>query len=58
MEAKDLGADLDKVKDSEQIERYTSTFPNVILTNFTEFRLYRDGELIDKLSGSKTIYFQ
>ena len=27
-----------------------STFPNVILTNFTEFRLYRNGELIDKVS--------
>jgi predicted helicase len=50
IEAKDLGADLDRVEDSEQLERYLSTFPNVILTNFTEFRLYRNGERIDKIS--------
>ncbi len=28
------------------MERYCSTFPNVILTNFYEFRLYRDGQRI------------
>ena len=28
------------------MERYRSTFPNVILTNFYEFRLYRDGQRI------------
>jgi len=50
IEAKDIGADLDKIEDSEQMERYLSTFPNVILTNFTEFRLYRDGALVDKVS--------
>ena len=50
IEAKDLGADLDKIEDSEQLERYLSTFPNVILTNFTEFRLYRNQELIEKVS--------
>jgi len=27
-----------------------STFPNVILTNYTEFRLYRDGDPVDKVS--------
>lgn len=50
IEAKDLGTDLDRIEDTPQIERYISTFPNVILTNFTEFRLYRDGELIEKVS--------
>ena len=50
IEAKDLGVDLDRVEESEQLKRYISTFPNVILTNFTEFRLYRDGERIDKIS--------
>ncbi len=50
IEAKDLGAELDRIEDSEQLERYLSTFPNVILTNFTEFRLYRDGEKIDHVS--------
>ena len=54
IEAKNLGTDLDKVDDSEQVERYVSTFPNVILTNFTEFRLYRDGELVDKVSIARS----
>jgi len=54
IEAKDLGTDLDKIEDSEQLERYLSTFPNVILTNFTEFRLYRDGELVDKISIARS----
>ncbi|MCL4550817.1 MAG: N-6 DNA methylase [Bacteroidetes bacterium] len=50
IEAKDLGVDLDRVEDSEQLKRYLSTFPNVILTNFTEFRLYRNGESIEHIS--------
>lgn len=35
---------LDDIEDSEQLRRYRGTFPNLILTNFLEFRLYRDGE--------------
>ena len=50
IEAKDLGVELDDVEESEQLKRYLTTFPNVILTNFTEFRLYRDGEKIDQIS--------
>ena len=50
IEAKDLGVDLDRIEDSEQLGRYLSTFPNVILTNFTEFRLYRNGERVEKIS--------
>jgi len=50
IEAKDLGVDLDRIENSEQLERYLSTFPNVILTNFTEFRLYRNGERVEKIS--------
>jgi predicted helicase len=53
IEAKDLGTDLDRVEDSEQMERYLSTFPNVILTNFTEFHLYRNGEKIDHVSVAR-----
>ncbi len=58
IEAKDLNIDLDRVEDSEQIERYISTFPNVILTNFTEFRLYRNGELTDKVSIARPFLFK
>jgi predicted helicase len=50
IEAKDLGADLNRIEDSEQLERYLATFPNVILTNFTEFRLFRNGERIESVS--------
>ncbi len=40
---------LDQVETTEQLKRYVKTFPNLILTNFFEFRLYRNGELIDKV---------
>lgn len=42
--------DLNQIEDSEQVLRYRHTFPNLILTNFFEFRLYRNGELIDKVA--------
>ncbi len=37
---------LDSIENTQQLERYISTFPNVILTNFYEFRLYRDGQRV------------
>lgn len=47
IEAKDPSVtNLDYIEGTEQLERYCSTFPNVILTNFYEFRLYRDGRSI------------
>jgi hypothetical protein len=39
---------LDQVENSEQLKRYRQAFPNLILTNFLEFRLYRDGEFVEK----------
>lgn len=42
--------DLDNIEDTKQLKRYRSTFPNLILTNLFEFRLYRNGQLIDKIS--------
>ena len=38
---------LDHIETTEQLKRYRHTFPNLILTNFFEFRLYRNGSLID-----------
>ena len=56
IEAKDPSVtNLDYIEESEQLARYRSTFPNVILTNFYEFRLYRDGELIEKVSIGRSI---
>jgi len=56
IEAKDPSVtNLDRIEESEQLTRYRNTFPNVILTNFYEFRLYRDGELIKKVSAGRQI---
>jgi predicted helicase len=48
IEAKKPGENLDVIENSAQLRRYRGTFPNIILTDFYEFRLYRNGELIDK----------
>ena len=40
---------LDQIETTDQLKRYLHTFPNLILTNFFEFRLYRDEILIDKV---------
>ncbi|MCD6198215.1 MAG: N-6 DNA methylase [Deltaproteobacteria bacterium] len=39
---------LDLIEHSEQLKRYRNTFPNLILTNFFEFRLFRNGILVNK----------
>lgn len=50
IEAKDPSVtNLDYIEGTEQLERYLSTFPNVILTNFYEFRLYRDGQCVSQV---------
>jgi predicted helicase len=48
IEAKAPDTKLDIVESSEQLTRYRTTFPNLILTDFYEFRLYRNGELIER----------
>lgn len=39
---------LDQIESTEQLRRYLEAYPNLILTNFFEFRLYRNGILWDK----------
>ncbi len=46
---------LDPIAVSEQLKRYLSTFPNLILTNFYEFRLYQHGQLVDGVSIASPI---
>ncbi|HUT63346.1 MAG TPA: DNA methyltransferase, partial [Anaerolineae bacterium] len=46
--------DLDRIEDSEQLKRYLNTFPNLILTNFFQFRLYRNGNMIDKVTIARS----
>ncbi len=50
IEAKKPGEDLNRIENSEQLKRYRTTFPNLILTDFYEFRLYRNGQLLEKVS--------
>jgi hypothetical protein len=44
---------LDIIEESEQLTRYRSTFPNLILTNFLEFRLYRNGERMETVLAGR-----
>ena len=44
---------LNIVENSEQLKRYRSTFPNLILTNFLEFRLYRNGERVETVLAGR-----
>jgi predicted helicase len=47
IEAKSPNVNLDDAETSDQLKRYISTFPNLILTNFYEFRLFRNGQRVD-----------
>jgi Type ISP C-terminal specificity domain/N-6 DNA Methylase len=49
IEAKKPGENLDVAESSDQLKRYRSVFPNLILTDFYEFRLYRNGQPVDKV---------
>ena len=46
---------LDSIQNTEQLKRYRSTFPNLILTNFLEFRLYRDGDLVETVQAGRPL---
>jgi hypothetical protein len=54
IEAKDIGdKDLDGLKktgNKEQFDRYKDSLDNLIFTDYINFHLYRDGELITKIS--------
>lgn len=49
IEAKPPQANLDDIETTEQLKRYIATFPNLILTNFYEFRLYRNGKYVESV---------
>ena len=44
VEAKDIGVNLDKESESQQMKRYRAALPNLILTDYVEFRHYVDGK--------------
>ncbi len=43
IETKDIGADLDKIENSDQVKRYLKALNNVLLTDYLEFRWYVNG---------------
>ena len=54
IEAKDIGdKDLDgdkKTGNKEQFDRYKASLNNIIFTDYLDFHLYRDGELVNKIA--------
>ena len=44
---------LNDIEQTEQLQRYLKTFPNLILTNFLEFRLYREGVPVETVSAGR-----
>ena len=49
IEAKDLDDDLDNKNHKEQFDRYRNSLNNLIITNYLEFRFYRDGEKVNTI---------
>jgi hypothetical protein len=45
IEAKDVGVSLTSAEASEQLSRYRDALPNLVLTDYLEFRWYTDGQL-------------
>jgi predicted helicase len=50
IEAKDLGADLNHKNYVEQFSRYKASLSNLIITNYLDFQLFKDGLLITTFS--------
>jgi len=58
IEAKAPDKNLKDFENSEQLKRYREFLPNLILTNFLEFWLYRDGTLIDRIEVGRQMDLQ
>lgn len=50
IEAKDIGIDLNSKNLKEQFERYKAGLNNLIITDYLNFKFYRDGEFITEIS--------
>ncbi len=50
IEAKDLGADLNSKSHKEQFTRYKSALPNLIITNYLDYQVYKNGALVTAFS--------
>lgn len=49
----DIGTDLNDLDGSEDVRRYKASLSNLITTNYSDFRWYKDGELITSFSIGK-----
>jgi len=58
IEAKVPDSNLREIEKTEQIRRYRDALPNLILTNFVEFWLYRNGTLIEKVELCSPVALQ
>ncbi|MEA2103217.1 MAG: type ISP restriction/modification enzyme [Candidatus Cloacimonadota bacterium] len=58
IEAKKPETEIDSVEFSDQLKRYKGTFPNLILTNFSEFRLYRNGKEVERVAIARPFWMK
>lgn len=49
IEAKDIGVDLNRVEKDEQLKRYLESLDNLILTDYLEFRFFKNKEKVETL---------
>ncbi len=54
-ETKNLDVDLDQIEKSEQLKRYLG-YPNLILTNYLEFRFFRNGDKYQSIKIAEIKY--
>ena len=62
VECKDVGANLSQAEESDQLKRYREGLPNLILTDYLEFRWYAEGSFresarVGQLDGQGGIAF-
>lgn len=55
IEAKDIGKSLDDKAYKEQFDRYRKSLGNLIITDYLDFRLYRDGEFVTSVKIADAI---
>lgn len=49
IEAKDIGVDLNKIEKDEQLSRYLDSLENLILTDYLEFRFFRNKQKVESI---------
>lgn len=53
IEAKDIGVDLNSKNLKEQFDRYKAGLTNLIITDYMNFRFYREGEFVTEIAIAK-----